>query len=357
MKKYGIYEDADNSRAERNYISASKRKKKILVVSVLVIIVLLALTLVWGNRGYSIAEIINGFFSFSTDTTVGRFIWLVDLPIFVAALVVGGGLALAGMVLQSVLRNPLASPYTLGISGAAAFGAAFSIIYFDSGLVFSGFMGKICTPLCAFVFSMVATGLIILLMKLTKISPETMVLGGIAISAIFSAGLTLMQYLADPAQLGQIVSWTFGSLTTASWRWDGIIAIVLIAVALYFVYNRWNLNAIETGDDSAKGLGLNTERFIIVSMILSSLLTAVLVSQFGIIAFVGLLAPHMARLIIGNEHGYLIPMSILSGMILMAIANMVALNVTAPMVLPVGLLTSILGGPTFVYLLIRRYRE
>lgn len=356
---YDIYNiDSDTSSIDTKYHESVKRKTIWICAAVAVTVIAIFISLFWSNKDFSILDVLGGFFSFSTDSTIGRFIWSIDMPVIVAAIIVGAGLSLSGLVMQSVLRNPLASPYTLGISGAAAFGAAFSVIYFNSGLIFTtGSLAKYCTPVCAFVFSMIATGLIILLTKLTRVSPETMVLGGIAISAIFSAGLTMMQYLADPAQLSTIVSWTFGNLVYTSWSWDSILFVVLLVVALYFVYNRWNLNTIEIGDDSAKGLGLNTERFIIVSLVLTSLLTAFLVSKFGIIAFVGLLGPHIARLMIGNDHRFLIPMSILVGMALMVIANMFALNMTAPMVLPVGLLTSLLGGPTFVYLLIRRYRS
>lgn len=359
-KDYRIYDVGDDSRvqSEIDYVKSVGLKKKLIVLISAVTVVSLFVILYWGNCNFTLAEVIAGFFSFSNETVIGRYIWNIDMPIIIAAMIAGAGLSLAGTAMQCVLRNPLASPYTLGLSSAAAFGAAFSVIYLNSGFIFSNpLLGTYRTPLCAFLFSMVATVAILLLTRVTRVSSETMVLGGIAISAIFSAGLTLMQYMADPVQLSTIVSWTFGSVAYTSWSWDLILFAVLVLVAFFFFVNRWNMNTMDAGDEVAKGLGINTERFLTVSMVLASLLAAFMVSKFGVIAFVGLLGPHMARMLIGDDHRFLIPMSILIGMLLMLVANAVAMNIVRPMILPVGLLTSLLGGPAFMYLLIRRYRK
>ncbi|OPX61291.1 MAG: Cobalamin import system permease protein BtuC [Methanomassiliicoccales archaeon PtaB.Bin215] len=175
--------------------------------------------------------------------------------------------------------------------------------------------------------------------------------------SLISAGLTLMQYLADSVQLSAIVSWSFGNLSNASWGWDVMIFLVFLPILLYFVMVRWDLNAIDHGDEVAKGLGVNTERFRLLGLVLTALLSAVLVSGFGVIAFVGLIAPHLARMVIGSDHRFLIPMSVVTGAGILLLANTVAINVLRPMVLPVGLLTSLLGGPMFIYLLVRRYRR
>jgi len=278
----------------------------------------------------------------------------------VGALLAGAGLAVAGVVMQCILRNPLASPFTLGISSASAFGASFAIIFLGAGSSMTSIVSinnPYITTMCAFLFSLLATGAILLLTKVTRVSAETMILAGIAISVMFSAGLSFMQYIATDSQLGNIVAWTFGDLGKATWSWNALIILVLLPVALYFFYKRWDYNALDAGEDTAKGLGVNTERERIIGMVLSSVLSAFIVSFFGIIAFIGLLGPHMARMIIGSDHRYLLPLSIILGAIILIIADGVGQVILYPSVIPVGIITSMLGGPLFIYLLIRRYRK
>jgi iron complex transport system permease protein len=278
----------------------------------------------------------------------------------VGALLAGAGLAVAGAVMQCILRNPLASPFTLGISSASAFGASFAIIFMGAGSSMTSIVSinnPYITTMCAFLFSLLATGAILLLTKVTRVSAETMILAGIAISVMFSAGLSFMQYIATDSQLGNIVAWTFGDLGKATWSWNALIILVLLPVALYFFYKRWDYNALDAGEDTAKGLGVNTERERIIGMVLSSVLSAFIVSFFGIIAFIGLLGPHMARMIIGSDHRYLLPLSIILGAIILIIADGVGQVILYPSVIPVGIITSMLGGPLFIYLLIRRYRK
>lgn len=288
---------------------------------------------------------------------LGRIVWDVRMPRIVAAMLAGAGLSLAGTVMQSVLRNQLASPYTLGISSAAACGAAFAIVVLAAGTSSSSSIvitdPRIVT-FSAFGFSMLATGIVLLLARLTRISAESMVLAGIAIGSVFAAGLTLMQYLADSVQLATIVAWTFGDLGRADWRMVGVIAVVLLPTWLLLGSFRWSLNALDAGEEVAKGLGVNAERIRVVSMVVASLLSAVIVSGLGIIAFVGLLGPHIARRVIGGDQRFLLIASPLVGAVVLLAADTVARSVLAPMVLPVGVLTSMLGGPLFVYLLLSR---
>jgi iron complex transport system permease protein len=149
--------------------------------------------------------------------------------------------------------------------------------------------------------------------------------------------------------------WTFGDLGKATWSWNTLIMAVLLSVTLYFYYKRWDYNAMEAGEETAKGLGVHTERERITGMVLASVLSAVIVSFFGIIAFIGLLGPHIARMIIGSDHRHLIPLSIILGAIILIVADGVGQVILYPSVIPVGIITSMLGGPLFIYLLIRRY--
>jgi iron complex transport system permease protein len=278
----------------------------------------------------------------------------------IGALFAGAGLAVAGVVMQCILRNPLASPFTLGISSSAAFGASFAIIFLGAGSSMTSTVSinnPYITTVCAFLFSLVATGSILLLTKITRVSAETMILAGVAINAMFSAGLSFMQYIATDSQLGNIVAWTFGDLGKATWSWNSLILLVFLPVVLYYFYKRWDYNAMDAGEDTAKGLGVNTERERVVGMILSSVLSAVIVSFFGIIAFIGLLGPHIARMIIGSDHRYIIPLSIILGAIVLVTADGIGQVILYPSVIPVGIITSMLGGPLFIYLLFRRYRK
>jgi iron complex transport system permease protein len=304
-------------------------------------------------------DVIKYIFTFDANGA-GSVIWNIRLVRIAGALLAGAGLAVAGVVMQCILRNPLASPFTLGISSASAFGASFAIIFLGAGSSMTSIVSinnPYVTTICAFLFSLLATGSILLLTKITRVSAETMILAGIAISVMFSAGLSFMQYIATDSQLGNIVAWTFGDMGKATWPFNALILLVFLPVALYFFYKRWDYNALDAGEDTAKGLGVNTERERIVGMILSSVLSAFIVSFFGIIAFIGLLGPHIARMIIGSDHRYLIPLSIILGAIILIIADGVGQVILYPSVIPVGIITSMVGGPLFIYLLFRRYRK
>lgn len=305
-------------------------------------------------------DVIGYLFTFNTQGN-GAIVWNIRMVRIIAALLAGAGLAVSGVIMQCILRNPLASPFTLGITNAAAFGASFAIIFLGAGNSLSSAISitnPYVTTLCAFLFSLIATGSILLLTKITRVSAETIILAGIAISVMFSAGLSFMQFISDQNQLGKIIGWTFGNLGRATWSLNSLIFLAFVPVVLYFFYKRWDYNALDSGEDTAKGLGVNTERERLVGMILTSFLSAVIVSFFGIIAFIGLIAPHLARMIIGSDHRYLIPLSCILGSIIIIIADVAGQFIFPSLgVIPVGILTSFLGGPLLIYLLIRRYRK
>jgi len=290
-------------------------------------------------------------------------IWNIRLPRVLTGIVAGAALAMAGAVMQCVLRNPLASPFTLGLSQAAAFGASIGIVVLGAGVMQSSSTSGVIVSnpyivtTCAFLGALIGTGIIVALSALTRVSPEAMVLAGVAIGSMFGAGITAIQYFADSVQLSSIVFWTFGDLGKTTWTYGGIITLVTVPIMLYFLYNRWNYNAMEAGEETAKGLGVNVKQMRMVGMVLSSLLAAVVVAFMGIIGFVGLLAPHIVRRLIGSDYRFLIPGSALVGGLILMGSDTVARTLIAPLVLPVGVLTSFLGGPLFIYLLIRGYRK
>jgi len=358
---FDIYDDGDgeathNSCLYRGYV---RRKGLVVVLSLMALFACIIIAAHNGPLSISTSDIIRYIFTFDNDG-MGGVVWNIRMVRIVGAILAGSGLAVAGVVMQCILRNPLASPYTLGISSAAAFGASFAIIFLNAGSSITSIVSisnPYVTTISAFLFSLLATGAILLLTRVTRVSAETMVLAGVAISAMFAAGLSFMQYLATDSQLGNIVMWTFGDLGKATWSWNTLIMAVLLSVTLYFYYKRWDYNAMEAGEETAMGLGVHTERERIIGMVLASVLSAVIVSFFGIIAFIGLLGPHIARMIIGSDHRHLIPLSIILGAIILIAADGLGQVILYPSVIPVGIITSMLGGPLFIYLLIRRYRK
>ena len=285
----------------------------------------------------------------------------IRLPRAVTAIVVGAALAASGAVMQCVLRNPLASASSLGVSQGAAFGAALGIVVFGGGVVNSANATTAITinnpyivTLCAFVFGMVSTVVVVGISRLKKnIGPGGLILAGTALSALFSGASTILQYFADDTKLGAIVFWTFGNLGSTNWHDLLILTVVLLASGIYFLLNRWNYNAMESGADTAKSLGVNTRSVMLISMGICSLLAAVAVSFVGIISFVGLVAPHIMRRFTGNDYRYLIPGSAIAGAVLLVLADLVSRTVMAPVILPIGALTSFLGAPMFLFLLFK----
>ena len=289
----------------------------------------------------------------------------IRLPRVAAAILVGAALASAGAVMQCVLRNPLASASTLGVSQGAAFGAAVGIVVFGGGVVNSAnattaiaIHNPYIVTLCAFVCGSISTLVVIAISQFKRdIGPGGLVLAGVALSSLFSGGSTLLQYFADDTKLGAIVFWTFGNLGSTNWRELLILGLVLAAALCYFLFNRWNYNAMESGADTAKSLGVNTRAVMLISMGICSLLSAVAVSFVGIISFVGLVAPHIMRRFVGNDYRYLVPSSAVAGALLLILADTFGRSIMAPVVLPIGALTSFLGAPMFLFLLFKGGRN
>jgi iron complex transport system permease protein len=290
-------------------------------------------------------------------------IWNIRLPQALAAIVAGVGLSVAGVAMQSILRNPLGSPFTLGISNAGAFGAAFSVVVLGTGRMTSTVASAVVlnnpylTTIVAFVFCMLATAVILAISRIRGASPEVMVLAGVALSSLFTAATMFLQYFASDTQLAAVVFWTFGDVGRINWQELGIMAVVVAAACVFFIANRWNYNSIDAGDETAKGLGVNVEQVRDVGMVVAALVSAVIVSFLGVIGFVGLVCPHMVRRVIGDDQRYLIPGSCVMGGILLLASDTVARIIVAPYVLPVAVLTAFMGAPVFIYLLLRGYRR
>ncbi|NLI69496.1 MAG: iron ABC transporter permease [Firmicutes bacterium] len=338
------------------YVEYTGRKMAIIIALVLLTIVMAIYAINAGSADLTVGEVVRSLLGKGSGTSQ-IVIWNIRLPRILAAIIAGAGLAVSGCVMQNILRNPLASPYTLGISQGAAFGAALAIVVLGAGSIQSSASDAVVinnpymVTIAAFVSSMGATLVILLLTRFVGISPEAMVLAGVALGSLFAAATTLIQYFATDVKVAAIVFWTFGDLGRASWREVKILFLVSIVVFIYFMLHRWDYNALDGGEETAKGLGVAVDRLRLAGMLLSSLITSVAVAFMGIIGFIGLVAPHMMRRIVGGDHRYLIPGAMLMGCLLLLVSDTFARTIIKPIVLPVGAITSFMGAPLFLYLL------
>jgi len=278
-------------------------------------------------------------------------VWDLRLPRIVMGALCGMGLAISGAQMQGITRNPLVSPFTIGISSAAAFGASVAIMF---GIGFVG-TGTLLIMTNAFVFAMVCALIVFGLARLRDSRPETMVLAGIALTYLFGAMTSFIHYFASEEDLMAMVHWSFGTLTGSTWGEIGIVALMLALTAPILLRFSWDLNAIASGgDESARALGVNTRFVRSASLVLSTFLAAGIISFTGIIGFVGLVAPHIARFLIGGDHRFLLPGSALVGGILMVGADTLGRTILSPVMVPIGIVVSFLGVPLFLYLLMTR---
>ncbi len=324
----------------------------------LVIAILYALSV--GSYSLPVSDVVNILLLREADLTAFNVIWNIRVPRIITAVAAGAGLSVAGAAMQSILRNPLGSPFTLGISSAAAFGAAVALGFLGAGVMTSSaaeasimISNPYLVTVCAFLSSLIATAVILMLAQLKGATPETMILTGVALGSLFTAGTTLIQYFSDQVRIAAIVFWTFGDVGKTGWNDLAVIAVVTIPAIIYFIYNSWNYNTFKAGDETAKSLGVNVNQVRLFGMLISSLLTAVIVSFIGIIGFVGLVIPHIVRRFVGGNEIYLVPLSALAGGLLLLGADTLARTIIAPVVLPVGILTSFLGAPLFIYLVVK----
>ena len=277
-------------------------------------------------------------------------IWELRLPRVLMAIVGGVGLATAGALMQGCLGNPLVSPLTLGVASGAALGAALAIVV---GFSITS-IGAFAIAGNAFVFSLLVVFIIIQLGRYRSISAESYILVGIAITFIAGAVVSTLQFFATDAQLSQLAHWSFGSLSRPDMAVVLAVGICIVALLPQAMMWSWDLNALAMGgDDFAISTGVNPMRIRRNILVLSALMTSLIIAFTGMIGFVGLAAPHMSRLIIGNDYRKLLPASAVCGAFLMVFADTIGRTLFAPIVIPVGIMLAVIGGPVFMYLLLQ----
>lgn len=340
---------------------AGSRKRRIIALAGIVTLLAAVVCLLAGPSHMTAGESLAALFG-RGDAAQVRILQSIRLPRVLAAVIAGAGLSMAGLMMQTTLGNSMASPSTLGVSNAAVFGANLSIIAFAGGFLSTGNnLGSYtvgadpyATSLLAFVFAAASTLLILGLCRTRSFTPGVVVLSGIAMGAVWTAGTTVLQFYATDVGLSAAVIWSFGDLGRATFRTDAIMLAVTLAGGILFAVQSWRYNTLLTGDSAAASMGVNVDRLRFVTLLMASLITAVCVSFLGMIGFVGIICPHVSKRLLGEDHRYSLPLSALTGSLLLLLADTLSRSIGNGSALPVGAITSLLGAPFFVAILLTR---
>jgi iron complex transport system permease protein len=273
------------------------------------------------------------------------------LPRVLLAIFAGALLSLAGAAMQGLLRNPLVSPYTLGLSPAAGFGAALAILLSQS----AGTAAGPYISLSAIFFSLLCSLVVLGLASTKSMNITVLILLGTALTSIFTALTAGLQYIANDEAIAAIARWTFGSVNEARWSHVVVLLVTLVVIAPYFMLRAGAVNSLAfAGDDTAKSLGVNVGVLRVSLIFLAVTGSSLVVSFIGVVGFVGLVGPHIARLIVGSDHRYLFPFSMVTGGFLLLLADTLGRLVLPPRVIPVGIVVALVGAPLFIYLILRK---
>ena len=346
------------SPVRETYIKSISRKRLVLFALAVLLVVLSVLELSRGSMTLSVSQVLGGLFRTGESQTV-LVIWNLRLPHILCAIIAGIALAISGCVFQSTLHNPLASASTLGITQGASFGASMAIVVFGTGAMSSLVSESISwdnpgmTALMAFIGASISMVVITLLARFKDLDPTTIVLAGVALGALFSGATAIIQYFADDTKVAAIVFWTFGSLRRCTYPTLGLVAGVTAACSVYFAFNVWNYNALETGESLAHSLGVRVRRVRLGGLILATLCASTAIAFCGTINFIGLVAPHIMRRIIGSDYRFLLPGSALCGAVLLLASDILSTLPVSGAILPIGAITAFVGVPFFIWLLVK----
>lgn len=334
---------------------ASERRLMCLSGAAVGLLCLVLLDLTSGPSGMPLADVWNGLLAGpqGADRGVATILWQLRMPQTLMGVLVGACLGLAGLQMQTILANPLASPFTLGFSAAAGFGAALAIM-FGSALPLPDYL---TVPFMAFAMTLVACGLVFMISHLRSATPEVLVLGGIAVLFFFQSIQSLLQFLASPEVLQQIVFWLFGSLLKSSWTSVTVTGLILLGCIPLVIRDTWALTVLRLGDANARSLGLKVEALRRRTFLTVALLTAGAVAFVGTIGFVGLIAPHAARALVGEDHRFALPLAAVMGGIILVGASVFGKLISPGAVIPVGIITAVAGVPMLFAIIARQGRN
>ena len=333
-----------------------RRRLAIIAVFLSLCVISFLMDLATGPSLLSLVEVFNALLHWTgsaPDVSASTLIIVIDLrlPIALMAIIVGGSLGVGGAEMQTLLNNPMASPYTLGMAAAAGFGAAL-VLYLGS----FGLSTGIAVPIGAFVCCIVSTSLLFSLASLRHITSGQLILAGIALLFLFQSLLSLVQFVSSPELSQQILFWLFGSLTKATWTNVTIVAAITLLCSLLLLADAWKLTALRMGEERAKSLGVNVTRLRLKTLIIVAVMTATATSFVGIIGFIGIVAPNMARMMVGEDQRFFLPTAFLIGAFLLSTAAVFTKIIVPGALFPIGIVTAIIGVPFFFWLIIKGQR-
>lgn len=336
------------------YNALLARRTALVLGLAVVCVASLIIDIMTGPSSLSASTVLQGLIDpNSLSPSEAAIIWQVRLPYALMAVLVGAALSLSGAEMQTILNNPLASPFTLGVSSAASFGASLAIVL---GVGIPFFDADWLVPVNAFVFAFAS---VLLLQAMTRVKGsgvETLVLFGIALVFAFNALISLVQFVSSQEALQQVVFWTMGSLSRATWSNVALLALALLICTPFSLAAARAMTALRLGEDRAQSFGVDVVRLRFISLLRVSLLSATAVAFVGAIGFIGLVGPHIARLLLGEDHRFLLPASIFSGAALMSLASAASKSIVPGVLMPVGIVTAMIGVPVFLLLIFRRSR-
>ncbi len=345
-----------------DYNRLTHRKILFTVASLLIVLAVTGLSISVGARSipfFRVYEVLidhiqGATYVVGTDEWWDDYVaWNVRLPRALIALTAGAGLSIAGATLQSLMKNPLADAYTTGVSSAAVFGVTIAMIMGFTlssndqyGLVFN-----------AFVFGLIPVGVMIIVSRISNVGPATLILSGVAISYLFSALSTLVMTTATNQSLAQAYVWQIGSLQDLGWSSLPLMLFVVVVGSIALMLTSSKLNIMTLGDSSAKGLGLDPDNYRLICLVLTSLMVASIISFTGILGFVGLVVPHIVRMVVGSDNKFVLPGSAIFGAAFLLVMDTIAKCISMPDELPVGIVMSFVGAPIFLAMIIRLKKE
>lgn len=345
---------------KKEYFRINHRKRLLLAGLAVLVFLAIAWSLNVGPAKVNLKTVFRVIFDlFQPDETLTKaervIVLNIRLPRICASILVGILLANAGLLMQGIFQNPLVSPYTLGVSNGASFGASLGIVL-AAGMS-SATAANNLVSLLAFAFAALTMYLVQAIGRIARNSTKNLLLAGIAVSYLFSSLVSFMKYTVDEKELPALVFWQMGSVSGISWDKIGILAAVALIGLVVMTIFSWDLNVIATGEESAISLGVNYKRLRRIAFLLSTLMTGVAVAFAGTIGFVGMVAPHIARMIVGNDYRYTIPTASLCGALLLLVADSLSRILVTTVSLPIGVITSFIGVPFFIWLIVRKRRE
>ncbi|MDM9617118.1 FecCD family ABC transporter permease [Kosakonia cowanii] len=334
-----------------NYRAIIRRRVGLLALLVGLIIASMLLDFTLGPSGLSLNVLGQTLLHpQSVDAGTRVIVWDIRMPYALMAIVVGLTLGLAGAEMQTILNNPLASPFTLGVSSAAAFGAALAIVL---GIGIPGIPAQWFISANAFIFALLAALLLDGITRWTQVATSGVVLFGIALVFTFNALVSMLQFIANEDTLQGLVFWTMGSIARASWEKLGILLLALAVIMPLSMLSSWKLTSLRLGEDRAISFGINVRRLRLTTLLRISILSALSVAFVGPIGFIGLVAPHIARMLFGEDHRFYLPGSALIGALVLSLASIVSKNLIDGVIIPVGIVTSLVGVPFFITIIVR----